>query len=139
MRFPQILLLATSVALLSLSCGPKDYAVKGNTVTVKLQAPADGGAAQVRLQVLGEKIIRVSATPDKKFNDRNSLVVLPVTEKTPFSVTAEGGLVKVATAAMRIFFIEIVLCLIFTKIVIFPEKAPFSGLISARKTVFLTD
>ena len=100
MRFPQILLLATSVALLSLSCGPKDYAVKGNTVTVKLQAPADGGAAQVRLQVLGEKIIRVSATPDKKFNDRNSLVVLPVTEKTPFSVTAEGGLVKVATAAV---------------------------------------
>ena len=91
MRFPQILLLATSVALLSLSCGPKDYAVKGNTVTVKLQAPAEGGAAQVRLQVLGEKIIRVSATPDKKFNDRNSLVVLPVTEKTPFSVTAEGG------------------------------------------------
>ena len=100
MRFPQILLLATSVALLSLSCGPKDYAVKGNTVTVKLQAPAEGGAAQVRLQVLGEKIIRVSATPDKKFNDRNSLVVLPVTEKTPFSVTAEGGLVKVATAAV---------------------------------------
>ena len=50
MRFPQILLLATSVALLSLSCGPKDYAVKGNTVTVKLQAPAEGGAAQVRLQ-----------------------------------------------------------------------------------------
>ena len=100
MRFPQILLLATSVALLSLSCGPKDYAVKGNTVTVKLQAPADGGAAQIRLQVLGEKIIRVSATPDKKFNDRNSLVVLPVTEKTPFSVTAEGGLVKVATAAV---------------------------------------
>ena len=100
MRFPQILLLATSVALLSLSCGPKDYAVKSNTVTVKLQAPADGGAAQVRLQVLGEKIIRVSATPDKKFNDRNSLVVLPVTEKTPFTVTAEGGLVKVATAAV---------------------------------------
>ena len=100
MRFPQILLLATSVALLSLSCGPKDYAVKGNTVTVKLQAPADGGAAQIRLQVLGEKIIRVSATPDKKFNDRNSLVVLPVTEKTPFSVMAEGGLVKVATAAV---------------------------------------
>ena len=43
------------------------------------------------------------------------------------------------TGAMRIFFIEIVLCLIFTKIVIFPEKAPFEGLISTRKTVFLTE
>ena len=78
MHFSKILLLATAVALLPLSCGPKDYSVKGNTVTVKLQAPAEGGPAQVRLQVLGEKIIRVSATPDKKFNDRKSLVVLPV-------------------------------------------------------------
>ena len=100
MHFSKILLLATAVALLPLSCGPKDYSVKGNSVTVKLQAPAEGGPAQVRLQVLGEKIIRVSATPDKKFNDRKSLVVLPVKEKTPFTVTAEGGLVKVATSAV---------------------------------------
>ena len=100
MRFSKILLLATAVALVSISCSPKDYSVKGNTVTVKLQAPAEGGPAQVRLQVLGEKIIRVSATPDKKFNDRKSLVVLPVKEKTPFTVTAEGGLVKVATSAV---------------------------------------
>ena len=100
MRFPQSLLLATAVALLSLSCGPRDYSVKDNTVTVKFQAPAEDGPSQVRFQVLGEKIIRVSATPDRKFNDRKSLVVLPVKEKTPFTVTAEGGLVKVATAAV---------------------------------------
>ena len=74
--------------------------MKDNTVTVKLQTPAEGGPSQVRFQVLGEKIIRVSATPDRKFNDRKSLVVLPVKEKTPFTVTAEGGLVKVATAAV---------------------------------------
>ena len=74
--------------------------MKDNTVTVKLQAPAEGAPSQVRFQVLGEKIIRVSATPDRKFNDRKSLVVLPVKEKTPFTVTAEGGLVKVATAAV---------------------------------------
>ena len=80
MRFPQSLLLATAVALLSLSCGPRDYSVKDNTVTVKLQAPAEGAPSQVRFQVLGEKIIRVSATPDRKFNDRKSLVVLPVKE-----------------------------------------------------------
>ena len=74
--------------------------MKDNTVTVKLQAPAEGAPSQVRFQVLGEKIIRVSATPDRKFNDRKSLVVLPVKEKTPFTVTAEGGLVKVATSAV---------------------------------------
>ena len=49
MRFSKILLLATAVALVSISCSPKDYSVKGNTVTVKLQAPAEGGPAQVRL------------------------------------------------------------------------------------------
>ena len=113
MRFSKILLLATAVALLPLSCGPKDYSVKGNTVTVKLQAPVLRQAqepagelveppVQVRLQVLGEKLVRVSATPDKKFNDRKSLVVLPVKEKTPFTVTAEGGLVKVATSALAV-------------------------------------
>ena len=99
MRFSKILLLATAVALVSISCSPKDYSVKGNTVTVKLQAPVLRQAqepagelveppVQVRLQVLGEKLIRVSATPDKKFNDRKSLVVLPVKGKTPYTLTA---------------------------------------------------
>ena len=100
MRFLKNLLFATTVAFLSFSCAPKDYSVKGNTVTVKLRSPEEGGPAQVRFQVLGEKLIRISATPDQKFNDRKSLVVLPVKEKTSFTVTAEDGLVKVATAAV---------------------------------------
>ena len=110
MRFPKTIFLLAAVALLPLSCAQKDYSVKGNTVTVKLQPQAIPGQArndgqdiapkQVRLQVLGEKIIRVSATPDAKFNDRKSLVVLPVQGKTPFTVTADGGLVKVSTSAV---------------------------------------
>ena len=100
MRFSQIVSLLAAAALLSSSCAQKDYAVKGNTVTVQLQAPAEGRPSQVRLQVLGEKIIRVSATPDRKFNDRKSLVVLPRKEKTPFQVSIDEGLVKVSTSAV---------------------------------------
>ena len=112
MRFNKILLLA-AIALLSFSCAKKDYSVKGNAVTVKLRdseisrlRPADSARndscqpSQIRLQVLGEKIIRVSATPERKFKDRKSLVVLPRKGKTPFHVSEDGGLVKVSTSAL---------------------------------------
>ena len=42
MHFLKNLLFATAVAFLSFSCAPKDYSVKGNTVTVKLQDPVQG-------------------------------------------------------------------------------------------------
>jgi hypothetical protein len=107
MRFSKILLFAAALALLPFSCGKKEYAVKGNTVTVKLEIPGQAGndevrhgrpdrPSQIRLQVLGEKLIRVSATPDKKFNDRKSLVVLPQKADVPFQVSMEEGFVKVS-------------------------------------------
>ena len=74
-----------------------DYKVKGDTVTVKLENVQAGAPSQVRLQVMGPKLIRVSATPDGAFHDRKSLVVLPAKEKTPFSVEMEEGVVKVST------------------------------------------
>ncbi len=87
-------------ALMMAGCAPKDYSVKGNTVTVKVTSPNGDTPSQVRLQVLGEKIIRVSATPDGAFHDRPSLVVLPQKGKVPFSVKADSGTVTVSTAAL---------------------------------------
>ena len=87
-------------ALMMAGCAPKDYSVKGNTVTVKVTSPNGETPSQVRLQVLGEKIIRVSATPDGAFHDRPSLVVLPQKGKVPFSVKADSGTVTVSTAAL---------------------------------------
>ncbi len=87
-------------AIMMAGCAPKDYSVKGNTVTVKVTSPNGETPSQVRLQVLGEKIIRVSATPDGAFHDRPSLVVLPQKEKVPFSVKADSGTVTVSTAAL---------------------------------------
>ena len=87
-------------ALMMAGCAPKDYSVKGNTVTVKVTSLSGETPSQVRLQVLGEKIIRVSATPDGAFHDRPSLVVLPQKGKVPFSVKADSGTVTVSTAAL---------------------------------------
>ncbi|MBQ3765765.1 MAG: glycoside hydrolase family 31 protein [Bacteroidales bacterium] len=89
------LLAGLGVLLLVQGC-QSGYSVKGNQVVI----PVEGEAAQVRLQVMGEKIVRVSATPDRKFHDRKSLVVLPSGEQTPFQVTKEDGLVKVSTSAL---------------------------------------
>ena len=83
--------------LLALQGCQSDYKVKGDTVTVKLENVQPGAPSQVRLQVIGPKLVRVSATPDGAFHDRKSLVVLPVKEKTPFSVEMEEGIVKVST------------------------------------------
>ena len=83
--------------LLALQGCQSGYKVKGDTVTVKLENVQPGAPSQVRLQVMGPKLIRVSATPDGAFHDRKSLVVLPVKEKTRFSVEMEEGVVKVST------------------------------------------
>ncbi|MBR3387373.1 MAG: DUF5110 domain-containing protein [Bacteroidales bacterium] len=106
MRFRKIIFFA-ALALLPLSCGKKEYSVKGNTVTVKLETPGQAGndgekkaPTKIRLQVLGEKLIRVSATPDKKFHDRKSLVVLPQQDGVPFQVLMDQGLVKVKTSTV---------------------------------------
>ena len=83
--------------LLALQGCQSGYKVKGDTVTVKLENVQPGAPSQVRLQVMGPKLVRVSATPDGAFHDRKSLVVLPVKEKTRFSVEMEEGVVKVST------------------------------------------
>ena len=67
-----------------------------NGVTVET---ADG--MLVRFQVMGEKTIRVSATPEKQFTDRKSLVVLPQKAKVPFKVVEEDGWVTLSTASVK--------------------------------------
>ncbi len=89
--------LATGLVLMSALAGcSKDYKVDGNTVTIRT---AD---SQVRIQVLGEKVFRVSVTPGRKFNDRKSLAVVPQEAFNAFEVTkGDDGLgVRVATESL---------------------------------------
>ena len=91
------------IALAAMALTACTGAVKQNEngVTVKVQSPAENGPALVRLEVVGEKLIRVSATPEKRFADPESLVVLPSEEKTPFTVEQNGETVTVATSAVK--------------------------------------
>ncbi len=105
MRFLRYLLLPAVAAVMLImppSCGNKVVKVKGDSVIVRLSSPVEGGPSQIRPQVMGEKIIRVSATPDKKFNDRRSLVVLPEQKGALYSMDFADGVVSVATSEVKV-------------------------------------
>lgn len=88
-------------ALLLVSCVSKEVELTPEGVIVSIEQHQPTEVRKVRLQVMGEKLIRVSATPDKKFSGRESLVVLPQKEQTPFSVEQTDSTVAVVTTAMK--------------------------------------
>ena len=77
-----------------------NYRQDSDGVTVRVQHPVAGGPNLVRLDVLGEKIIRVSATPENKFTDNQSLVVLPQNAEVAFTVLEHDGILSVETASV---------------------------------------
>ena len=81
----------SAVVLMLASCA------HGNEVKV---AMADG--ATVRLQVITPEIVRVSVSPDGKFRDRNSLMVLPQKGCRDFSVEKGTESVSLETSALRV-------------------------------------
>jgi len=54
----------------------------------------------VRLEAVGEKIIHVSATRDKKFADPQSLIVVPQEQKVACEVVEHGDTVTVSTSQL---------------------------------------
>ena len=69
-------------------------------VVVHLTQSSPTDTRQVRLQVLGERLIHVSATPERKFSKKESLVVLPQSAKTDYSVEERDDSVFVRTAQL---------------------------------------
>lgn len=56
---------------------------------------------QVRLEVEGEGIVRVSATAGKSFADGRSLIIVPQTAEVPFEVSEAEGTVELTTGKLR--------------------------------------
>lgn len=83
------------------ACSGSVYEETDKGVVVKVRQQDSSGARLVRLQVMGDKLIHVSATPERKFADPQSLVVVPHGQKVPFSVSQQGDTVTVATEALR--------------------------------------
>lgn len=86
--------------LLVCSCTEKIYEQTNDGVVVKVRQKNDAGANLVRLQVMGDKLIHVSATPEKHFADVQSLIIVPQKGQTPFTVACQGDTVTVSTEAI---------------------------------------
>ena len=94
-------LLSAALAMVMTGCSEGKYSKNDNGITVNLTPATENGVRKVRLQVLGDKIIRVSATPDKKFANDGSLVVVPQENKTQFTVEEADSAISVITSEVR--------------------------------------
>ncbi|MBO7415699.1 MAG: DUF5110 domain-containing protein [Bacteroidaceae bacterium] len=102
MSMRNILVLPLSL-LLTVACGVQDYKTTADGVIVNVQNPVADGPHKVRLQVMSDRIVRVSATPDKAFHDRTSLIVIPEA-KTDVDFVVHNGdeTVDLQTSALHV-------------------------------------
>ena len=73
----------------------------GNYLTVQLKQHQVNGPSQVRLQVVSDKIVRVQATAEQSFKNKQSLIIVPQTSKANYKVEEQGDNLVITTAAMR--------------------------------------
>lgn len=89
------------VALVLTSCGGSDVQKLSDGIIVNIAQEQPTDVRKVRLQVMGDKLIRVSATPENKFSDRESLIIVPQEEGASFQVEEAETSVSVTTSEIR--------------------------------------
>ena len=85
-------------SLLLASCSSSNIENIGNGIVVNVPATDSTSAQKVRLEVLGEKLIHVSATPDKQFSTEKSLVVIPQDRKVEYTIEETDKSVSLKTS-----------------------------------------
>ena len=78
-----------------------DFVQNGNYLTVQLKQHQNYGPSQIRLQVVGDRIIRVQATAEQSFRNKQSLIIVPQNSKAKYKVEEQGDDLIITTAAMR--------------------------------------
>lgn len=77
------------------------FVQNGNYLTVQLKQHQNYGPSQIRLQVVGDRIIRVQATAEQSFRSKQSLIIVPQNSKAQYKVEEQGDELIITTAAMR--------------------------------------
>lgn len=78
-----------------------DFVQNGNYLTVQLKQHQNYDPSQIRLQVVGDRIIRVQATAEQSFRSKQSLIIVPQNSKAQYKVEEQGDDLIITTAAMR--------------------------------------
>lgn len=105
MKINNINLLAGVLVMGSLLTPASAWAKKAGYERLKDGVVVTAPDAKVRVRVINDKIMRVSATPEQEFKADSSLVVLPKFQgnanNPQFTVTEKKGVVEVATSQIK--------------------------------------
>ena len=101
MKPTKTLLVSAALILGAMGAQAADFVQNGNFLTVQLKQHQNYGPSQIRLQVVGDRIIRVQATVEQSFRNKQSLIIVPQNSKAQYKVEEQGDDLIITTAAMR--------------------------------------
>ena len=101
MRITKTLFISAVLLMSATGLQAAGFIQKGNYLTVQLKQHQNFGPSQVRLQVVNDQIIRVQATAEQSFRNKQSLIIVPQEGKANYKVEEQGDRLVITTAAMR--------------------------------------
>ncbi len=101
MRITKTLFISAVLLMSATGLQAAGFVQKGNYLTVQLKQHQNFGPSQVRLQVVNDQIIRVQATAEQSFRNKQSLIIVPQEGKANYKVEEQGDRLVITTAAMR--------------------------------------
>ncbi len=101
MKPTKTLFVTAALILDTMGVQAADFVQNGNYLTVQLKQHQNYGPSQIRLQVVGDRIIRVQATAEQSFRSKQSLIIVPQNSKAQYKVEEQGDDLIITTAAMR--------------------------------------
>ncbi|WP_423126957.1 TIM-barrel domain-containing protein [Gaoshiqia sp. Z1-71] len=94
--------LSLFAGVLFAACSVPQYHLTEDGVILSLRQENKSEANKLRLQVLSDEIIRVSATPDNDFTKDSSLIIVPGIQPAPFEVEDAGDSLLLSTARLTV-------------------------------------
>ena len=101
MKPTKTLFVTAALILGTMGVQAADFVQNGNYLTVQLKQHQNYGPSQIRLQVVNDRIIRVQATAEQSFRNKQSLIIVPQKGKANYKVEEQGDDLIITTAAMR--------------------------------------
>ena len=101
MKPTKTLFVTAALILGSMGAQAADFVQNGNYLTVQLKQHQNYGPSQIRLQVVSDRIIRVQATAEQSFRNKQSLIIVPQNSKAQYKVEEQGDDLIITTTAMR--------------------------------------
>ncbi|OXA90374.1 TIM-barrel domain-containing protein [Flavobacterium hercynium] len=91
------------VAALLVSCSSKQYELIDDGIIVNIKQNSKTDVQKVRIQVLQNELIHISATPDSEFPKDSTLIIVPGIKTVPFTVETDNpDSIAVVTSKLKV-------------------------------------